>query len=63
MLIGIGASNAKMVKFHESEVRSMGRTAAGVKGMNLEDDEYVVGVTTSSEGNLVLSLSSKDMER
>jgi DNA gyrase subunit A len=37
----------------------MGRTAAGVKGITLEEGEYVVGVTTSSEGNYVLSLSSR----
>jgi len=59
LLIGIGASNGKMVKFKESDVRSMGRTAAGVKGITLEEGEYVVGVTTSSEGNYVLSLSSR----
>lgn len=58
LLIGIGASNGKMVKFSENEVRSMGRNAAGVKGISLAPDEYVVGVTTSNEGKYVLSLSS-----
>jgi DNA gyrase subunit A len=58
LLIGIGASNGKMVKFSENEVRSMGRNAAGVKGISLAADEYVVGVTTSNEGKYVLSLSS-----
>ncbi len=58
-LIGIGASNGKMVKFNESDVRSMGRTAAGVRGINLDEGDFVVGVTTSLEGELILALTSK----
>ena len=51
-LIGIAASNGKMVKFKEDDVRSMGRTASGVRGINLAEGEYVVGVTTSLEGGI-----------
>ncbi|MDY0214656.1 MAG: DNA gyrase subunit A [Bacilli bacterium] len=57
--IGIGASNGKMVKFYESDVRAMGRNAAGVRGINLEEGEVVVGVTTSLEGELIFALSTK----
>lgn len=57
-LIGIAASNGKMVKFKEDDVRSMGRTASGVRGINLSKDDYVVGVTTSLEGGLILALTS-----
>lgn len=57
-LIGIAASNGKMVKFDENDVRSMGRNAAGVKGISLEENEHVVGVTTSLEGSLILALTS-----
>ncbi len=57
-LIGIAASNGKMVKFKEDDVRSMGRTAAGVRGISLADDNYVVGVTTSLEGELILALTT-----
>ncbi|MFA5485966.1 MAG: DNA gyrase subunit A [Bacilli bacterium] len=57
--IGIGASNGKMVKFKETDVRSMGRNAAGVRGINLEEGEVVVGVTTSLEGELIFALSTK----
>lgn len=57
--IGIGASNGKMVKFNESDVRAMGRNAAGVRGINLEEGEAVVGVTTSLEGELIFALSTK----
>ena len=58
-IIGIAASNSKMVNFKATEVRPMGRTAAGVKGIELTDDEYVVGVTTSEEGQHILAMTSK----
>jgi DNA gyrase subunit A len=37
----------------------MGRTASGVKGMELAEGEYVVGVTTSEEGGNILAMTSK----
>ncbi len=55
-LIGIAVNKGKMVKFPESDVRSMGRTAAGVKGINV-DGSYVVGATTSLEGQYILAVS------
>lgn len=57
--IGIGASNGKMVRFNETDIRAMGRNAAGVRGINLEEGEFVVGVTTSLEGDLIFVLSTK----
>jgi len=39
------ASNAgKAINFHEGDVRSMGRMAAGVRGMSISDKEFVVGM-------------------
>jgi len=60
-VVGIAASNSKMVNFKatNSEVRPMGRTASGVKGIDLADDEFVVGVTTSEEGDHILAMTSK----
>ena len=58
-LIGIGSNQGKMVKFLESDVRPMGRTARGVHGMNLPGQGRVVGVTTSKEGSLVLAVTNK----
>ncbi|MGN1054965.1 MAG: DNA gyrase subunit A [Erysipelotrichaceae bacterium] len=52
----IGAANGKAVRFNEDSVRAMGRTAAGVKGMNV-DDSYVVGVCVASEGKYILAVS------
>ena len=58
-IIGIAANNSKMVNFKCEEVRPMGRTASGVKGIELEENEEVVGVTTSLEGEHILAMTSK----
>ena len=54
----IGAANGKAVRFDERGVRSMGRTAAGVKGMNVDGSE-VIGMCTSTEGSKILVVSKK----
>lgn len=58
-IIGIAANNSKMVNFPCNEVRPMGRTASGVKGIDLAEGEEVVGVTTSLEGRHILAMTSK----
>ena len=58
-LISLSADNGKMVKFPEDQVRVMGRSATGVKGMEIDDNEEVIAVTTSLEGQYILSLSEK----
>jgi len=45
MDILIGASSGLAVRFHESDVRAMGRNAAGVKGINLEKGAWVISLT------------------
>lgn len=55
--IVLAASNGKAVRFHEEEVRSMGRTASGVIGIQLEDNEKLVSMGTSREGNQVLAIT------
>ncbi len=45
MEILIGASSGLAVRFHESDVRPMGRSAAGVKGIALTDDAHVISLT------------------
>lgn len=54
----IAASNGKAVRFSETNIRSMGRTASGVKSINVDDGE-VVGVSTSSQGEYILVLTAK----
>ena len=58
-IIGVAANNSKMVNFKATEVRPMGRTASGVKGMDLVEGEHVVGVTTSEEGQHILAITSR----
>jgi DNA gyrase subunit A len=41
----IGASNGKAIRFAEDDVRAMGRTASGVRGILLAPNEDVVGFT------------------
>lgn len=53
-LICLASSKGKMVKFNEADVRPIGRTAAGVKGMDLSDGSSVIGLTTSLEGENIL---------
>ncbi len=47
------ASNGKAVRFDESEVRSMGRTATGVRGMKLADEASVVSLIVAAEGDIL----------
>ncbi|WP_425391502.1 DNA gyrase subunit A [Ekhidna sp.] len=42
--IVIASNSGKAINFHEGDVRSMGRMAAGVKGMNITDKEFIVGM-------------------
>jgi DNA gyrase subunit A len=54
----IGSSDGKLVRFNEDDVRSMGRTAAGVKGISLENGEEVIGMDVIDTDNAyVLSIS------
>lgn len=57
--ISLASSEGKVCDFKEEEVRAMGRTAAGVRGIDLEEGTEVVGVTTSMEGELILVLTAK----
>lgn len=45
----IGASNGKAIRFHETDVRPMGRVASGVRGILLGEGEEVVGFTIVTE--------------
>ncbi|WP_250622667.1 DNA gyrase subunit A [Pinirhizobacter soli] len=47
------ASNGKTVRFDEASVRSMGRTATGVRGMRLADDSTVVSLIVAQEGDIL----------
>ena len=55
-IICMSCDNGRMVKFHEEDVRPMGRTASGVRGMNVSGGS-VVGLSTADEGELVFVIS------
>ena len=50
----IGASNGRMVRFKESEIRSMGRGTSGVKGIDLSDNSIVVSTEIINPGEEIL---------
>ncbi len=45
------------IRFHESDVRSMGRASMGVKGMHLDEDDYVIGMEMVNPNSEVLVIS------
>ena len=47
------------IHFSEKDVRSVGRTAQGVKGIRLSENDYVVGMGISAEGNDLLVVTEK----
>ncbi|RUL66164.1 DNA gyrase subunit A [Dyella dinghuensis] len=47
------ASTGKVVRFDEGEVRAMGRTATGVRGMKLTDNAEVVSLIVAAEGDIL----------
>lgn len=56
----LGASNGKAIRFDENDVRSMGRTATGVRGMELDDKDEIVGMTyVDSDDEEILVVTEK----
>ena len=55
--IVIGASNGRMVRFDENEIRAMGRSSSGVKGIEL-DGAIVVGADAVVPGEMVLIVTA-----
>ncbi len=56
--IVIAASNGRMIRFNESEIRVMGRTAAGVKGIDL-GDSICVGCEIAHPNQEILVVTEK----
>ncbi len=53
-IILLGSSNGRMVKFDENEIRAMGRTATGVRGINLGDGTCICCEVAKEEDMLLL---------
>ncbi len=55
----LGTRQGQAVLFDENDVRVMGRTARGVRGVNLSKDDYIISAQTASKGVDVLTVSEK----
>ena len=49
------------IRFHETDVRPTGRTSMGVRGMNLGDQDEVIGMQLDIQGEYLLIVSEKGM--
>ena len=53
----IATHEGRAICFDENEVRAMGRTATGVRGIRLNEGDYVVGAARARKGAYVLSIT------
>ncbi|NUM65529.1 DNA gyrase subunit A [candidate division KSB1 bacterium] len=53
----LGTHNGQAIRFHENEVREMGRGASGVKGIDLEKGDFVVGMVELKREATILVVS------
>ena len=53
--------DGQCIRFKETDVRSTGRVSMGVRGMNLGDNDVVIGMQMSSQGKDLLIVSEKGM--
>ena len=57
--IFIGTRSGMSIRFPENDVRAMGRTAYGVRGISLRDDDEVVGMDVLAPGGTILSVTEQ----
>ncbi len=55
----IAVSSGRAIHFHESEVRPMGRTAAGVRGIRIDNEKVIGMVCVAREDATLLVVSEK----
>lgn len=55
----MGTSGGMAIRFHEQDVRVMGRAATGVKGITLAEDDIVIDMDIAIPGKEVIIVSSK----
>ncbi|RPI09397.1 MAG: DNA gyrase subunit A, partial [Acidobacteriales bacterium] len=53
----LASRQGKAIRFHEKEVRAMGRPARGVRAMDLGEGDYLVAAEVVKEEGLMLSIS------
>src|SRR5438105_11163341 len=57
--IFIGTRNGMAIRFHEGDVRPMGRAAYGVRGISLRGDDYVVAMEVVKPGGTLLTVTEQ----
>ncbi len=57
--IFIGSRDGMAIRFHETDVRSMGRTAYGVRGIQLRTGDEVVAMEVVKPGGTLLTITEK----
>ncbi|WP_367360890.1 DNA gyrase subunit A [Syntrophus buswellii] len=55
----LATRQGKAIRFHEDDIRTMGRTARGVKGISMDEDDVVIGMDIPREGNAIITVSEK----
>ncbi|MDY0186814.1 MAG: DNA gyrase subunit A [Syntrophus sp. (in: bacteria)] len=55
----LATRQGKAIRFHEDDIRTMGRTARGVKGISMNEDDVVIGMDIPREGNAIITVSEK----
>ncbi len=53
-IVFLASHDGQAIRFEETAVRSMGRNATGVRGMNLGEKDYIVGMATTVKPDAVL---------
>lgn len=59
----VATNNGMSICFDENDARPIGRTARGVKAIQLAEDDFVVGFATSEEGYSLLTVSETGFGR
>ncbi|MDN7245530.1 DNA gyrase subunit A [Planococcus shenhongbingii] len=55
----IGTRDGALIRFPETDIRSMGRTASGVRGIRLREGDSVVGMEVLNPGDNILVITEK----
>ncbi len=53
----LASHEGKAIRFAESDVRSMGRVTRGVRGIKLEEEDYLIGMCLEREGAQLLTIT------
>jgi DNA gyrase subunit A len=59
--IVLATRHGMSIRFHEKDVRAMGRTATGVKGIELDKQDYVIDMVVVRRASTLLTVTEKGM--